>query len=181
MKNDAIAIQVERKIFLIRGMKVMLSYDLAELYGVETKALNRAVKRNAERFPKDFMFQLSTQEWANLKCQIGTSSSLNITGKTAANRWGGSRRAPYAFTEQGVAMLSGVLNSPEAVHVNIAIMRAFVRIREMLLTNAELSRKLAALEGKYDLQFKVVFDAIRQLMAPPDKKHRPIGFIVPED
>jgi hypothetical protein len=140
-------------------MKVMLSHDLAELYGVETKALNRAVKRNVERFPKDFMFQLSSEEWVNLKCQIGTSSSADFAAQTGIQGWGGSRVVPYAFTEQGVAMLSSVLHSRRAVQVNIAIMRAFVRLREMLLTNAELARKLAVLESKYDAQFKAVFDA----------------------
>jgi hypothetical protein len=162
--------RIQQQIFLLRGQKVMLSDDLAVLYGVEAKALNRAVKRNVERFPDDFMFQLNGEEWTNLKYQIGTSS------------WGGSRVAPYAFTEEGVAMLSSVLQSPRAVHVNIAIMRAFVRLREMLLTNAELARKLADLERKYDSQFKVVFDAIRQLMAPPPALSRPeIGFHVKED
>ncbi len=170
MKTDALALQAERRILLIRTQRVMLSGDLALLYGVEPKALNRAVKRNVDRFPDDFMFQLNDEEWTNLKCQIGTSS------------WGGSRVAPYAFTEQGVAMLSSVLRSPRAVHVNIAIMRAFVRLREMLLTNADLARKLAALEAKYDSQFKTVFDAIRQLMAPPPAPPKPeIGFHVKED
>jgi hypothetical protein len=181
MKTDALAIQAERRILLIRGMKVMLGNDLAELYGVETSALNRAVRRNVERFPKDFMFQLSSREWTNLKCQIGISSSADKAGKPGIKGWGGSRFAPYAFTEQGVAMLSSVLSSRRAAQVNIAIMRAFVRLREMLLTNAELARKLAALERKYDSQFKVVFDAIRQLMAPPDKRTRSIGFITPEE
>lgn len=181
MKTDALAIQAERRILLVRGMKVMLSYDLAELYGVETGALNRAVKRNADRFPKDFMFQLSRQEWTDLKCQIGTSSSADGTAQAGLEGWGGNRAAPYAFTEQGVAMLSSVLRSRRAVQVNIAIMRAFVRLREMLLTNAELARKLADLESKYDAQFKVVFDAIRQLMTPPDKPRHRIGFHHSED
>ena len=162
--------RIQQQIFLLRGQKVMLSNDLAALYGVEAKALNRAVKRNIGRFPDDFMFQLNDEEWTNLKCQIGTSS------------WGGTRVAPYAFTEQGVAMLSSVLRSPRAVHVNIAIMRAFVRLREMLLTNVELARKLADQERKYDSQFKAVFDAIRQLMAPPPAPPKPeIGFHVKED
>jgi hypothetical protein len=181
MKTDALAIQAERRILFIRGMKVMVSYDLAELYGVETGALNRAVKRNADRFPKDFMFQLSRQEWTNLKCQIGISSFADRTAHAGIASWGGSRTAPYAFTEQGVAMLSSVLHSRRAAQVNIAIMRAFVRLREMLLSNAELARKLAVLESKYDSQFKVVFDAIRQLMTPPEKKRRHIGFQTPED
>ena len=170
MKTNALALQAERCILLIRKQRVMLSNDLALLYGVETKALNRAVKRNTERFPADFMFQLTRAEWTDLKCQTGTAS------------WGGSRIAPYAFTEQGVAMLSSVLRSPRAVQVNIAIMRAFVRLREMLLTNADLARKLADLERKYDAQFKAVFDAIRQLMAPPPAHPKPeIGFHVKED
>lgn len=170
MKPDALALQAERQILLIRRQRVMLGDDLAALYGVETKALNRAVRRNASRFPDDFMFQLTREEWSDLKRQIGTSS------------WGGSRVAPYAFTEQGVAMLSSVLRSPRAVQVNIAIMRAFVRLREMLLSNADLARKLADLERKYDAQFKAVFDAIRQLMAPPPTPPKPeIGFHVKED
>jgi hypothetical protein len=155
----------------------MLSHDLARLYGVETKALNQAVKRNGGRFPEDFMFQLSAQEWEDLNRQFGTPSSPNLKSQFVTSSWGGARRAPpYAFTEQGVAMLSSVLHSPRAVQVNIAIMRAFVRLREMLLTNADLARKLADLERKYDSQFKVVFDAIRQLMAPPSKPHREIGY-----
>src|SRR2546426_637900 len=157
---------VANRIYMIRGQKVMLSIDLAELYGVEPKVLIQAVKRNVARFPEDFMFQLSHEEFQNLKSQIVTSS------------WGGIRRAnPYAFTEQGVAMLSSVLRSKRAVHVNIAIMRAFVRLRELLNTHKELARKLAALERKYDAQFKVVFDAIRELMAPsPLPARRQIGF-----
>ena len=161
--------RIERSIFLIRGQKVLLSQQLAELYGVETKVLNQAVARNRERFPDDFMFQLSKEELENLKSQIVTSS------------WGGARIAPYAFTEQGVAMLSSVLNSDRAVHVNIEIMRAFVKLRQMLSSNAELARKLESLEKKYDAQFKVVFDAIRQLMSPPARPKREIGFHVKYD
>ena len=159
--------RIEGHIFLIRGEKVMLSTHLAELYDVEPRALVQAVKRNIERFPGDFMFQLSAGEFANLKSQIVTSS------------WGGARRAaPYAFTEQGVAMLSSVLHSKRAVMVNIEIMRAFVRLRRMLASNVVLARKLAALERKYDAQFKVVFDAIRELMSPPEpRKKRSIGFL----
>jgi hypothetical protein len=166
MKADALAVQVERSIYLIRGEKVMLAPDLAALSGVETKTLNRAVKRNIERFPKDFMFQLECEEWENLKYQFGTS------------KHGGIRRArPYAFTEHGVAMLSSVLRSQRAVQVNIAIMRAFVRLRQMLLSNADLARKLEAPEKKYDAQFRVVFDAIRELMKPPEPPpKRQIGF-----
>jgi phage regulator Rha-like protein len=159
---------IERKIYLIRGEKVMLSSDLAELYGVEPKVLIQAVKRNIERFPEDFMFQLSNQEFANLKSQIVTSS------------WGGIRRAnPYAFTEQGVAMLSSVLRSKQAVQVNIAIMRAFVKLREILSTNKELALKLSQLERKmekHDEEIKLIFDAIRELMKPPEAKTKKIGF-----
>jgi hypothetical protein len=144
----------------------MLDADLAALYGIETKALVRAVKRNADRFPEDFMFQLNPQEFGNLRCQIGTSSS-----------WGGRRHAPYAFTEQGVAMLSSVLRSSRAVQVNVEIMRTFVRLRRILAENAGLARRLDELEKKYDVQFKVVFDAIRQLMQPPEPKKKRIGFI----
>ena len=162
--------RIESSIFVIRGQRVMLSTHLAELYQVEPRALVQAVKRNVERFPGDFMFQLSDEEFANLKSQFVTSS------------WGGLRRAaPYAFTEQGVAMLSSVLRSKRAVMVNIEIMRAFVRLRQMLASNADLARKLAALEMKYDAQFKVVFDAIRELMTPPERKKRSIGFAPWED
>jgi len=160
---------IERKIYLIRGHKVMLSADLAELYGVAPKVLIQAVKRNIERFPADFMFQLSNQEFVNLKSQIVTSS------------WGGIRRAnPYAFTEQGIAMLSSVLKSERAVQVNIAIMRAFVKLREMIASHKDLAKRLDDLERKYDAQFKVVFNAIRQLMTPPETKKRKIGFEVRE-
>jgi hypothetical protein len=157
--------RIEQAICLIRGQKVLLDADLAMLYGVEAKYLTRAVRRNAERFPKDFMFQLSKDEFADLKCQIGTSSS-----------WGGRRYPPYAFTEQGVAMLSSVLRSKRAVQVNVEIMRTFVRLRGILSTHKELARKLDALENKYDRQFKVVFDAIRQLMTPPTQTQRRMGF-----
>jgi hypothetical protein len=164
---------IEQRILLIRGQKVLLDSDLAELYGVETRTLNEAVKRNATRFPADFMFRLSQEEAGALRFQIGTSNS----GLSSIAARGGRRYLPYAFTEQGVAMLSGVLNSERAIHVNIEIMRAFVRLRQLLLANAELARKLEALERKYDAQFKVVFDAIRELMAPPTKPKRPIGFV----
>ena len=144
----------------------MLSTHLAGLYEVEPRALVQAVKRNIERFPPDFMFQLSKVEFENLKSQIVTSN------------WGGLRRAePYAFTEQGVAMLSSVLNSRRAVQVNIEIMRAFVRLRELM---ADLVRRLNKMEKKYDAQFRVVFDAIRELMKPPEPKKRKIGFLVKE-
>jgi hypothetical protein len=184
MTSEALALQVERRIHLIRAEKVMLDYDLAALYGVDTGALNRAVKRNRDRFPGDFMFQLGEDEWERLRCQIGISnkgaeasrSVLRFQNETSKTRRGGRRYLPYAFTEQGVAMLSSVLHSKRAVHVNIAIMRTFVRLREMLLSNTDLARKLAALEKKYDAQFKVVFDAIRELMTPLEKPKRQIGF-----
>jgi hypothetical protein len=171
--NDLIPRErIEKRILLLRGQKVMLSADLAELYEVAPKVLVQAVKRNSKRFPCDFMFQLNLQEVRNLKSQIVTSS------------WGGLRRAaPYAFTEQGVAMLSSVLNSERAVQVNIEIMRAFVKLREMLASHRDFALKLAEMEKKYDAQFKVVFDAIRELMKPPDpppapepSKPRSIGF-----
>jgi hypothetical protein len=158
--------RIERGILVLRGEKVMLSPDLARLYGVQTRVLVQAVKRNLKRFPSDFMFQLSKEEFENLKSQIVTSS------------WGGARRAaPYAFTELGVAMLSSVLKSERAVLVNIEIMRAFARLRRLLGSHADLARKLEALEKKYDAQFKVVFDAIRQLMEPPENRaNGHIGF-----
>ena len=158
---------VERRIYFIRGHKVMLDKDLAELYGVPTKSLNLAVKRNLERFPDDFMFRLTPEEDEALRFQIETSKTTR----------GGRRYPPYAFTEQGVAMLSGVLRSPRAVQANVAIMRAFVRLRQMLAGHKELARKLDQMEKKYDAQFRIVFDAIRKLMAPPSPKpKRPIGF-----
>jgi hypothetical protein len=156
--------RIESRIYLIRGEKVILDEDLARLYEVETRVLVQAVKRNMERFPDDFMFQLSSLEFETLRSQIVISS------------WGGRRTPPFAFTEQGVAMLSGVLRGKRAVFVNIEIMRVFVRLRRMLADNAELSRRLAALERKYDGQFKVVFDAIRALMKSKEKPKRKIGF-----
>jgi hypothetical protein len=152
----------------MRGQKVMLSTTLAELYGVEPRALVQAVKRNIERFPPDFIFQLTRQEVTNLKSQFVISS------------WGGKRTMPFAFTEQGVAMLSSVLHSPRAVRVNIEIMRTFVRLRQMLASHVELARKLAELEKKYDEQFRVVFEAIQELMQPPDPPRKRIGFGVAE-
>ncbi len=156
--------KIEKSILLVRRQKVMLDRDLAALYGVTTGNLNKAVDRNLDRFPDDFMFRLSIEETRNLIFQFGIS------------RWGGTRKAPRAFTEQGVAMLSGVLRSKRAAKVNVEIMRAFVRLRRLLATHAELAAKLDALEKKCDAQFKVVFDAIRQLMAPPDSPKRKIGF-----
>lgn len=162
--------RIESVILLIRDQKVILDKDLAALYGVTTGNLNKAVTRNIERFPADFMFQLTEGEFENLKFHFGRSS------------WGGTRKQPRAFTEQGVSMLSSILRSKRAVHVNIEIMRAFVKLRRMLASNEELSRKLMALEKKYDSQFRVVFEAIRQLMAPgePEPPQRRIGFGVRE-
>ena len=157
--------RIEQSIYMLRGQKVMLSTDLAKLYGVVPKVLIQAVKRNIERFPEDFMFQLTYQEVSNLKSQIVTSS------------WGGPRRAlPYAFTEQGVAMLSSVLNSKQAILVNVEIIRAFVKLRKILASHADLAQKLKDLENKYDIKFKAVFEAIRQLMTPSAKPKRKIGF-----
>ncbi|MGE5795651.1 MAG: ORF6N domain-containing protein [Ignavibacteria bacterium] len=159
---------IEQKIFIIRNQKVMLSIHLAVLYNVEVRALVQAVKRNLDRFPKDFMFQLSKKEFENLKSQIVTSS------------WGGARRShPYAFTEQGVAMLSTVLKSKKAVKVNIQIMRAFVKLREILSTHKELAQKLKELELKidsHDHQIQAIFEVINQLIAPPEKPKQKIGF-----
>lgn len=156
---------IEKRILLIRGEKVMLDSDLAELYGVEVKQLKRQVRRNIDRFPADFMIQLSKEEYESLRRHFGTFK-----------RGEHSKYLPYAFTEQGVAMLSSVLNSERAVKVNIEIMRAFVKLRQMISSNADLARKLEEMEKKYDAQFKVVFDAIRELMTPPDTKKRKIGF-----
>lgn len=157
--------RIEKHIFLMRGQKVILDSGLAQLYEVETKQLVRAVKRNIERFPDDFMFQLTFQEVAILRCQFGTSRF-----------WGGRRYLPFAFTEYGVAMLSSVLNSRQAVQVNIQIMRTFGRLREMIFSHKELAKKLAELEKKYDSQFKIVFDTIRQLISAPPPQTRKIGF-----
>lgn len=173
-------IHVEPEIVRIRGLNVMLDADLAQLYGVATKALNQAVRRNATRFPADFMFQLKSGEVAALKSQTVTlpdrgAGRLRSQSVTSNGR-GGRRHLPFAFTEQGVAMLSSVLRSRRAITVNIEIMRAFVKLRRMLDTNAELCKKLEELERRYDGQFKVVFHAIRQLMTPVEKSRRSIGF-----
>ncbi|CAN5489525.1 ORF6N domain-containing protein [soil metagenome] len=166
--------RVEQAILLIRGEKVILDTDLAALYGVETKALNRAVKRNMKRFPSDFVFQLTEKEAAALRYQSGTS---NLKSQTATARSRGGRRyRPYAFTEHGAIMAANILNSDRAVQASVAVVRAFVRLRQMIASNAELARKLAELEKKYDAQFKVVFEAIRQLMMPPEPKRKQIGF-----
>ena len=170
--------QVEQKIFMLRGKKIMLSHDLAELYGVIPKVLVQAVKRNKDRFPEDFMFQLTRKEAESLKFQIGTS---NLKSQSVTSSWGGARRAtPYAFTEQGVAMLSSVLRRKKAIRVNIEIMRAFARLREILATNKDFARRLEELERKFnahDAQFQAVFDAIRELMKTPEKPKRRIGFL----
>jgi len=163
--------RIESAILFLRGHKVMLDSDLAALYGVTTFNLNKAVKRNAERFPEDFVFRLTAEEAKGLRFQIGISK---------AKQRGGRRYLPYVFTEQGVAMLSGVLRSRRAAQVNVEIMRAFVRLRRMLGSNEELGRKIAAMEKKYDAQFRVVFEAIRELMRPPTPKRRRIGFLVSE-
>jgi hypothetical protein len=153
------------KIIFLRSEKVLLDQDLAELYGVETKQLKRAVRRNIDRFPPDFMFELTKEEYNSLRYQFGT-----------LKRGEHSKYLPMAFTEQGIAMLSSVLKSKSAIEVNIEIMRAFVELRKMVSSHADLERKLTALEKKYDKQFKIVFDAIRALMSPPEKPRKRIGF-----
>lgn len=158
--------RIETSIYSIRGERVMLDRDLAALYGIETKVLKRAVRRNIDRFPKDFMFVLDANEFQNWRLQFGTSK---------ADRQG-LRHPPMAFTEHGILMLSSVLKTKRAVNVNIEIMRAFVRLRHMLASNAELSRRLDELERKYDRQFRVVFDAVRNIMAPTATKSKQIGF-----
>jgi hypothetical protein len=169
--------RIERSILLIRGQKVMLDRDLAHLYGVTTKVLNQAVKRHADRFPEDFMFQLTMEEariwWTEVRG--GGLRSQIVTLKRGQH----IKYRPYAFTEHGILMLSSVLNSERAIKVNIEIMRAFVRLRRILASHAELARKLDALEKKYDAQFSIVFDAIRELMRPLESKRRPIGFLYP--
>ena len=157
---------IERSILLIRGQKVMIDSALASLYGVQTRTLVQAVRRNLGRFPEDFMFQLTKEEFDILRSQTVTSGS----------RWGGRRYPPYAFTEQGVAMLSSVLHSERAVQVNIEIMRAFERLREMLASHRDLARRLDELEQRYDEEFRAVFDAIRQLMSSQTQSARRLGF-----
>ena len=158
---------IEQNILLIRGHRVMLDTDLAILYGVPAKRLNEQVRRNKKRFPSDFMFQLTAEEVDRLRSQFATLK---------AGRGQHRKYRPYAFTEQGVAMLSSVLHSERAIQVNIAIMRAFVQLREMIGSNKTLARRLNELEKKYDSQFRVVFEAIRELMAEPDPKVKRIGF-----
>ena len=157
--------RIQNSIYLIRRQKVIFDKDLASLYGVETKVLIQAVKRNIDRFPADFMFQLSDKEFSDLRSQFVTSS------------WGGRRYSPYAFTEQGVAMLSSVLKSKRAVEVNIAIMRTFVKLRQILASNELLRSKIEAMERRYNEQFKVVFETINSMMLDePQKPKRPIGY-----
>ncbi|PIS46476.1 MAG: DNA-binding protein [Elusimicrobia bacterium CG08_land_8_20_14_0_20_51_18] len=161
---------IESKIFIIRGKKVMLDYDLARLYGVETRYLKRAVRRNLERFPIDFMLRISKKEATRLsRCQIGT-----------LKRGENLKYFPYAFTENGIAMLSSVLNSSQAIKINIQIMRTFTRLRDFLNSHKELASKLEELEKKYDAQFKIVFEAIREILTPPDKPVKRIGFTAKE-
>jgi len=164
LKNYIPVERITNKIYLVREQQILLDQDLAELYDVETKHLIQAVKRNKTRFPDDFMFQLSEKEFQILRSQIVTSS------------WGGRRYPPYAFTEQGVAMLSSVLQSKRAVYVNIAIMRTFVQLRKLSYNYAELLQKIEAIEKKYDKQFKIVFDVIRKLIEPPSKTKEEFGF-----
>lgn len=159
--------QIERSILLLRGHRVILDADLAALYGVTTARLNQQVRRNMDRFPEDFAFLLTKAEFGDLKLHFASSSS----------GWGGRRKPPFAFTEHGALMAANVLKTPTAVTTSVQVVRAFVRLREMLVTNKELARRLDVLERKYDAQFKVVFDAIRQLMAPPPApSKRRIGF-----
>jgi hypothetical protein len=157
--------RVTGKIYRIRGLSVMLDMDLAELYGIETRTLKQAVKRNINRFPDDFMFELTKTEFENLRSQIVISS------------WGGLRFAPMAFTEQGVAMLSSVLRSERAVKVNIQIMRVFIKLRQMYIRHEDLKQKIIAMELKYDRQFQIVFEAIKQLMEKNEKPKRKIGYV----
>jgi hypothetical protein len=194
MSKEIIAIgQIAQRIRHFRGERVLLDFDLAALYGVPTKALNQAVKRNAARFPKDFMFRLSLEETRSLRSQFVSSSGQPAENETVENnrsqfvtgsfKYRETRSRPYAFTEQGVAMLSSVLNSERAVKVNIAIMRAFVKLRQMLETNRELAQKFSELErrvGKHDEEISAILEAIRQLMTPPEKPRREIGFHVRE-
>lgn len=198
MKNEIIALPSERiegRIFLIRGTKVMIDRDLAELYAVSTGELNQAVRRNIKRFPADFMFQLSKPEaeaWFS-RFQIGTSKPLpfragtpkslssqlgtpNLKSQNVISSWGGTRKLPYVFTELGVAMLSSVLRSERAIQVNIQIMRTFIKLKEMVSSNKELRLKIEAMEKKYDKKFRIVFDALKNLLVEEEKPKAPIGF-----
>jgi hypothetical protein len=175
--------QLAQLVFIVRGEKVMFDADLAMLYGVETRALNQAVKRNRKRFPTDFMFQLTQKEYDATRLQIMTTSARKSVNSSqivmSSRKHRGRTYRPYAFTEQGVAMLSSVLRSPRAVEVNIAIMRTFVQLRRLMDSNRDLARKIEALERKYDEKFAVVFEAIKQLITPPDPPRRQIGFSQP--
>ncbi|MDD5687395.1 MAG: ORF6N domain-containing protein [Elusimicrobia bacterium] len=166
--------RIENKIYFIRGQKVMIDRDLAELYGVATRVLNQAVRRNSERFPKDFMFELTWVEAKSLRSQIVT---LNNDNKVSSKRGKHIKYLPYVFAEQGVAMLSSVLNSKRAIHVNIQIMRTFTKLRALLSTHKDLQRKIEEMEKKYDQQFRVVFDAIKSLLTPLEPKRKKIGFL----
>jgi hypothetical protein len=166
--------RIDSTILLIWGQKVILDSDLAAIYGVATRRLNEQVRRNRERFPEDFMFELAAEEFVDLKSHFATSSS----------GWGGRRKRPMAFTEHGAIMAASILNSPRAVVMSIHVVRAFIRLRRMLASHADLARKFAALEQKYDAQFRVVFDAIRQLMTPPPalrRTPRKIGFVTTKE
>jgi len=168
--------RIENKIYLIRGQKVMLDRDLAKLYQTGTRDLNKAVTRNIDRFPNDFMFQLSKEELNNLMFHFGTS---NLKSQFATARWGGPRKLPKAFTEQGIAMLSSVLRSKRAIQVNIAIMRAFVKLRRVLATHNELTRKFKELElkvGKHDNEIQAIFEAIKKMITPTPQPPKRIGF-----
>jgi hypothetical protein len=169
-KNLITIENIAQKIFIIRGQKIMLDSDLAQLYHVETRVLIQAVKRNINRFPEDFMFQLNKEEFEILKSQFVISS------------WGGRRTLPYAFTEQGVAMLSSVLRSEQAIKVNIMIMRTFVKLRKIIFSNKKIAQKIELMENKYDRQFLIIFDAIQRLMKPlNDNSKKQIGFITDND
>jgi hypothetical protein len=186
-KEIVSADEIASRIRNFRGEKVLLDFDLAVLYGVETRVLNQAVKRNADRFPSDFMFQLSVEETEMISQRVTSSAGQTVSDSSqivmSPGKHRGKRYRPYAFSEQGVAMLSSVLNSERAIKVNIAIMRAFVKLRQILDTNRELAKKFSELEqrvGKHDEEIDAILEAIRQLMAPPDRPRREIGFHVRE-
>ena len=171
--------QIRDRIVVLRGYRVMLSNDLAELYGVEAKVLVQAVKRNLARFPDDFLFQLTSDEWRRLRSAPTNQvvDGRNLKSQVVTSRWGGARKPPTAFTEHGVAMLSSVLKSRRAIEVNVEIVRTFVRLRQWIQGNRDLKRKVAELERKYDGQFKIVFEALQELMEPPPTPPRKqIGF-----
>ncbi|MBP9663312.1 MAG: ORF6N domain-containing protein [Pyrinomonadaceae bacterium] len=169
--------RVESRILFIRGEKVIVDSDLAQLYGVTTSNFNKAVKRNIERFPSDFMFQLTKEEFESLRFQTGISNESMRSQFATSKERGGRRYLPYAFTEHGALMAANILNSDRAVEASVQVVRAFVKLRQMLASNAELARKVEALEQKYAANFKVVFDAIKQLMAPPTSPNSKIGFL----